>query len=132
MSAIGRIGASYHQNAKSLPEYYDALHQGRLPVVRGIALSTDDLIRRDVIMALMCQGRVDFDRVDRAFGVEMQNYFPAEMDELTPLVAAGLVEIASNAVQVTAPGWYMVRAIAMVFDRYLHNDQQRQRFSRIL
>lgn len=115
-----------------MPEYYGALHRGRLPVVRGIALSADDSIHRDVIMALMCQGRADFDRVDRAFGSEMQNYFSAEMDELTPLAAAGLVEIASNAVQVTAPGWYVVRAIAMLLDCYLRGDRQSQRFSRIL
>lgn len=132
VSAIGRIGASYHQNAKSLPEYYEALRNGRLPVVRGIALSADDVIRREVIMALMCQGRVDFDRVSSVLGVKMQDYFAAEMEQLTPLVAAGLVEIESDAVQVTAAGWYVVRAIAMVFDRYLQGDKQRGRFSRIL
>ena len=132
VSAIGRIGANYHQNAKSLPEYYDALREGRLPVVRGIALSADDLIRRDVIMALMCQGRVEFDRVNRVFGIQMQDYFAAELDRLAPLVAAGLVEITSNAVQVTAAGWYVVRAVAMVFDRYLQADKRPERFSRIL
>jgi oxygen-independent coproporphyrinogen-3 oxidase len=58
VSAIGRVGASYYQNAKTLPEYYDALRQGQLPVQRGIALNRDDLVRRAVIMALMCQGRV--------------------------------------------------------------------------
>ena len=56
MSAIGRIGATYSQNAKTLEEYYDTLDQGRLPVVRGLALTRDDLLRRAVIMALMCQG----------------------------------------------------------------------------
>src|SRR5678816_447037 len=59
VSAIGRLGATYQQNAKTLPEYYAALAQGRLPVVRGLRLSDDDLLRRDVIMALMCQGRVE-------------------------------------------------------------------------
>ena len=58
VSAIGRVGAIYSQNAKTLDEYYDHLNQGRLPVVRGLALSRDDLLRRTVIMALMCQGAV--------------------------------------------------------------------------
>jgi oxygen-independent coproporphyrinogen-3 oxidase len=60
VSAIGRIGATYSQNAKSLDEYYDHLDQRRLPVVRGLALTRDDLLRRAVIMALMCQGHLDF------------------------------------------------------------------------
>jgi oxygen-independent coproporphyrinogen-3 oxidase len=31
VSAIGRVGATYSQNAKTLEEYYDALDQGRCP-----------------------------------------------------------------------------------------------------
>ena len=55
VSAIGRVGATYSQNAKTLDEYYDALDQGRLPIVRGMALTRDDLVRRTAIMALMCR-----------------------------------------------------------------------------
>ena len=65
VSAIGRVGAAYYQNAKTLPEYYEALQQRRLPVVRGYALTGDDVIRRDVIMALMCQGRLEFAPIER-------------------------------------------------------------------
>lgn len=61
--AIGRVGATYSQNAKTLAEYYDHLDQGRLPVVRGLALSRDDLVRRAVIMALMCQGSCSSSRL---------------------------------------------------------------------
>jgi oxygen-independent coproporphyrinogen-3 oxidase len=57
VSSIGRVGATYSQNAKTLAEYYDLLDQGHLPVVRGLAVSRDDLLRRAVIMALMCQGQ---------------------------------------------------------------------------
>lgn len=132
VSAIGRIGATYYQNAKTLPEYYDSLRQGQLPVVRGIALSRDDLVRRAVIMALMCQGRVEFESIELAHLVKMKNYFATELETLTPLADAGLVEIESAAIQVTPAGWYVVRAIAMVFDRYLQSDKLRERFSRII
>ncbi len=132
VSAIGRIGASYKQNAKTLPEYYDALRQGQLPVVRGIALSRDDLVRRAVIMALMCQGRLEFESIELAHLIKVREYFAGELEQLAPLVAAGLVEIEADAVQVTAAGWYVVRAVAMVFDRYLQKDKLRERFSRII
>jgi oxygen-independent coproporphyrinogen-3 oxidase len=132
VSAIGRIGASYHQNAKTLPEYYDALRQGQLPVVRGIALGRDDLVRRAVIMALMCQGRVEFESIELAHLIKMREYFKSELEQLAPLADAGLVEVEPEAIQVTATGWYVVRAVAMVFDRYLQNDKLRERFSRII
>jgi oxygen-independent coproporphyrinogen-3 oxidase len=132
VSAIGRIGASYAQNAKTLPEYYDALRQGQLPVVRGIALDRDDLLRRAVIMALMCQGRVEFESIELAHLVDFRACFAHELEALAPLADAGLVVVEPGALQVTAAGWYVVRAVAMVFDRYLQNDRLRERYSRII
>ena len=132
VSAIGRIGASYQQNAKTLPEYYDALRQGQLPVVRGIALSRDDLVRRAAIMALMCQGRLEFESLELAHLIRVREYFASELGQLAPLAAAGLVEVEDDAIQVTAAGWYVVRAVAMVFDRYLQTDKLRERFSRLI
>ncbi len=132
VSAIGRVGPAYYQNAKTLPEYYDALRQGSLPVQRGIALGRDDLLRRAVIMAVMCQGRLEFDAIELAHLVRMEEYFAEELRQLRPMADAGLIEFEPGAIQVTATGWFVVRAIAMVFDRYLRSDRQRERFSRII
>ncbi len=132
VSAIGRVGATYSQNAKSLPEYYDALRQGQLPVVRGLGLNRDDLLRRAVIMALMCQGRVEFESIELAHLVDMRRYFAPELEALAPLAERGLVQIDAQAIEVTPLGWYFVRALAMVFDRHLRADAARERFSRVI
>jgi oxygen-independent coproporphyrinogen-3 oxidase len=132
VSSIGRVGATYSQNAKTLDEYRDALANGEFPVVRGLALTRDDLLRRAVIMALMCQGRVEYESIELAHLVNMRDTFAAEFERLRPLAEAGLVEIGPQAIQVTATGWFFVRAIAMVFDRHLQADRQRERFSRII
>jgi oxygen-independent coproporphyrinogen-3 oxidase len=132
VSAIGRIGATYSQNAKTLPEYHDALAQGNFPIVRGLALTRDDLIRRAVIMALMCQGRVEFESIELAHLVKMREVFAPELEQLRPLQAMGLVEVGEREIQVTATGWFFVRAVAMVFDRHLQADRVRERFSRII
>jgi oxygen-independent coproporphyrinogen-3 oxidase len=132
VSAIGRMGSTYSQNAKTLPEYYDALNQRQFPTVRGLAATRDDLVRRAVIMAIMCQGRVEFESIELAHLIRMREYFGAELERLAPLAAEGLVEVSDDAIQVTALGWYFVRGIAMVFDRYINADQTRARFSRII
>jgi len=132
VSAIGKVGPTYYQNAKTLPEYYDALRQHQLPVVRGIALSRDDLVRRAVIMALMCQGRIEFESIELAHLISMKTYFAPEFKALEPLAKAGLVEIDDEAIQVTAAGWYVVRAVAMTFDKFLRETQRRERFSRVI
>jgi oxygen-independent coproporphyrinogen-3 oxidase len=132
VSAIGRIGDSFYQNDKTLPGYIDALSHDRLPVVRGIVLAADDRVRRDVIMALMCHGRLDFAAIAASHGLDPRVAFHDELARLRPLAAEGLVELHDDAVVVTASGWYVVRAIAMVFDRYLQRDADRARFSRIV
>ena len=132
VSAIGRMGATYSQNAKTLDEYCDAVRQGQFPVVRGLTLSRDDLVRRAVVMALMCQGRVSFESIELAHLIKMHDYFKAELEDLVELQSLGLCEVSADGVTVTATGWYFVRAVAMVFDRFLRADQTRERFSRII
>ena len=132
VSAIGRVGATYSQNAKTLDEYYDYLDQGRLPVVRGLALSRDDLVRRSVIMALTCQGQLEFESIDLAHLIDFNSYFAVELATLRGMQDQGLVEVYDTSIQVTEMGGYFVRGVAMVFDRYLQADRTRARFSRII
>jgi oxygen-independent coproporphyrinogen III oxidase len=132
VSAIGRIGATYSQNAKTLDAYYDYLNQGRFPIERGLALSSDDLVRRTVIMAIMCQGELQYQDVELAHMIDFKNYFAAELEALKELENVGIVELQENGLQVTDTGWFFVRAIAMVFDRYLQTDRNRARFSKII
>lgn len=132
VSAIGRVGATYSQNAKTLEEYYDHLDQGRLPVVRGLALTRDDLLRRAVIMALMCQGQLQYESIDLAYLIDFKHYFAAELETLAGMQDQGLVEVNDTGIQVTAMGWFFVRGVAMVFDRYLQADRTRARFSKII
>jgi oxygen-independent coproporphyrinogen III oxidase len=132
VSAIGKIGASYSQNAKTMEEYCDLIDHGRLPVVRGLALSRDDMARRAVIMSLMCQGQVLFESIELAWLLDFQEYFASELEALRDLADKGLVVLDEAGIQVTAMGWYFVRGVAMVFDRYLQADRNRARFSRII
>jgi oxygen-independent coproporphyrinogen-3 oxidase len=132
LSATGRVGATYSQNAKTLEEYYDCLDQGRLPVVRGLALSRDDLVRRSVIMALMCQGQLEFESIDLAHLIDFKSYFATELATLRGMQAQGLVEVNDTSLQITAMGGYFVRGVAMVFDRYLQADRMRAMFSKII
>ena len=64
--------------------------------------------------------------------MDFRSYFAAELEQLRDLQAQGLVQVDDAGIQVTATGWYFVRAIAMVFDRYLQTDRTRAKFSRII
>lgn len=132
VSAIGKVGATYSQNVKTLDEYQYLIDQGRLPVARGLALSRDDILRRSVIMALMCQGEVVFESIELAHLIDFRQYFAAEMEQMREMQQQGLVSISDSSIQVTPLGWFFVRGVAMVFDKYLQADRTRARFSKII
>jgi len=132
VSAIGKVGNTYSQNAKNLDEYYDLLNQNRLPVVRGLALTRDDILRRTVIMALMCQGGFEYEDIEQNYLINFKEYFAEIFDDLKKLAKLGFIEVNQTGIQVTQQGWFFVRAIAMLFDKYLQADQNRTRFSKIL
>lgn len=132
VSSIGKIGATYSQNAKTLEEYYDRLDQGRFPVTRGLALSRDDLIRRSVIMAIMCHGELRYESIELSYMIDFKEYFSHELTLLKEKESAGMLVMEEDGFKVTETGWFFIRAIAMVFDRYLQVDTNRARFSKII
>jgi oxygen-independent coproporphyrinogen-3 oxidase len=132
VSAIGRIGPTYYQNMKVLDDYYAMLDEGVLPVQRGIELSADDLVRRAVIQALMCQFRVSVEAIELAYLLRFREYFAAELADLSRFEDDGLVELGPEWITVTPRGRLLVRAICMVFDRYLRERERRASYSRVI
>ncbi|OZI70750.1 oxygen-independent coproporphyrinogen III oxidase [Bordetella genomosp. 12] len=130
VSAISQVGRVYSQNYKDIDAYYAAMDAGVLPVERGLACTDEDLWRRQLIMDIMCRGRVDLAAASGQANVEQ--VFAQELPQLRQLQAMGLVQLADDGcLSVTEQGWFFVRAIAMVFDAHLRASATTQRFSRI-
>lgn len=119
LSSIGKIGASYVQNVRTLDEYYAALDQDHLPVEKGFHLNQDDLLRREMIMNLMCCATLDIPTIERDYGIHFAEYFKDELARLQSYADEGLMRIDDATVSVTAKGRMFVRAFSMVFDQYL-------------
>jgi oxygen-independent coproporphyrinogen III oxidase len=132
MSAIGKIGPAYVQNVKTLDAYYGALDEGRLPVHRGFELGDDDLLRREIIQKLMCEFRLDVAALEAAHDFRFAERFARELTALAPLAADGLVTLSPALVDVTPRGRMLVRAVAMVFDRYLAEAREKTAYSRVI
>jgi oxygen-independent coproporphyrinogen III oxidase len=132
ISAIGKIGRSYAQNVKTLDAYYARLDADTLPVLRGVDLNEDDLIRRDVIQKLMCDFELDFEAMGRTHDIPFASMFAPELAALAPLAADGLVELSPDRLRVTPRGRLLVRTVAMLFDRYLRESLQKGKYSRVI
>ena len=132
VSSISSIGNVYAQNAVTTMEYETLIEKGHLPVKKGVAVDEDDLLRADVIQALMCYDRLDFDAFDASHGVDFRDYFKSELARLQPLASDELIELDPDGISITAKGRLLLRCIAMVFDRHLVEIDTDKRFSRAI
>ncbi len=135
VSAISHIGDSYSQNFRGLPEWEAAVDQDRLPTWRGVALDEDDIIRADVIQQVMCRGSIDRRAIGLRHDIDFDEYFADALDSLAALQSDGLVEIDGERLTVTSRGRYLLRMIAMCFDRYANTpvaQAERPRHSRVV
>lgn len=132
VSAISMMGDSYAQNQKELKSYYQQVDENGNALWRGIALTQDDCIRRDVIKALICHFILDFAAVERQWDLDFETYFAEDLRLLAPLEKDGLVAINEQGIQVTAKGRLLIRNICMCFDVYLRQKARMQQFSRVI
>ncbi len=132
VSAIGKVGPTYVQNVRTLDEYYDSIDGDKLPVLRGLELSADDLLRRSVIQALICHFELSIESIEIAHLIDFHSYFARELEDLKDLAEAGLAVVNGKWITVTPRGRLRVRVVCGVFDKYLRAEQARTRYSRVI
>jgi oxygen-independent coproporphyrinogen-3 oxidase len=132
VSSISSVANSYSQNAKTLDEYYAAIDAGQFPVIKGLVMTEDDVIRRHIIQELTCQFALDFTEVERLFNLNFAEYFAQELADLQPMAEDELLNLSTSGIKVTPRGRFLIRNICMVFDLGLRNPSAPQRFSRVI
>lgn len=130
LTGIGELNRSYVQNIRGLKEYRAAVNQGKLPVLRGVELTEEDALRRDVIGKLLCYGAIDKASLSATWGVDFDQHFATELASLAPMRRDGLLEPGEDAVVATTKGRIFIRVIAAVFDQYLQPTGVGPRHSR--
>lgn len=123
VSAISHLNGVYIQNHTDLSLYQNSIENGQLAIMKGYISNTDDLIRHDVIMALISQFELCTETIEKKYKIRFNNYFAEEMQQLSALENDGIVEIEHieehTVVRITEGGRLLIRCVCMVFDKYL-------------
>ncbi len=130
-TSISLINNTYAQNYKGLEDYYTAIDAGELAVFRGVELSEDDELRRDVITSLISHFHLNFSRIETQWKVNFKEYFAKEIVNLQPMIEDGLISLTEDDLYVSAKGRLLIRNICMVFDAYLKPGAE-NRFSKVI
>ncbi|QIW15761.1 oxygen-independent coproporphyrinogen III oxidase [Pasteurellaceae bacterium RH1A] len=132
VSAISLLGDSYAQNHKELKQYYAEVEMRGIALHKGLTMTRDDCLRRDVIKALICNFKLDYAPLEAQYGISFKDYFVEDLALLEPLAKDGLLEIGETGIQVSPRGRLLIRNICLCFDIYSRQQARRQQFSRII
>lgn len=130
-TAISKVGNSYSQNLKALDDYAARIDSGELAVFRGVELTADDVLRREVITRLICNFELDFAAIEMQFGIDFTAYFADALQALEGFAADGLLELGDRVLRVMPRGRLLIRNVCMQFDRYLNSGTE-QHFSKVI
>jgi oxygen-independent coproporphyrinogen-3 oxidase len=130
ITSISQFGRIYAQNIKKEKKYHAALDEGNLPTAKGYYLSDDDLLRRHVILKLMCDFELDFASIEDEFNIDFETYFSRALNNLNEMMADNLIFIENRTLKITKMGRLLIRNIAMNFDGYIERKEDHARYSR--
>ncbi len=130
ITSISQLGRVYAQNVKTEKEYFTALDNGSIPTMKGYYMSDDDILRKDVIMKIMCDFELDFESVEKKYKIDFDTYFAWGLENIKEMVDDELVIIKNRKITVTEMGRLLVRNIAMNFDGYIEKKEDTTKYSR--
>lgn len=130
-SSISYVDNTYACNPREIEPYYQAIGQGHLATCRGFVLSPEDILRRTVIMTIMCRFQIIKSQIEEQFGIDFDKTFAYELKKLQAYAKHDLVELTPETITVSAKGKIFVRAVAMQFDRYLRESDRAGGYSKI-
>lgn len=113
VSSISDSRTAFAQNSKTVEGYLKQINEGQFAIEKGHVLTEEDLKIRKHILNLMCEGKTGF-----------KPEIPSVIfDRLIPFIADGLVEVASDQINVTESGKSFLRNICMALDERLYQHQ---------
>ncbi len=126
VSAISSLPEGYAQNSKDLREYQQNISEGGMSIERGLAKNRDDLIRGEIIEALLCQGEILISSFESRWNIKFTSYFKEDLSRLQPFNDDGLIQFIEDKILITKLGRFFQRNIASAFDTYLHAHTERE------
>ena len=132
ITSISQFDRMYAQNVKTLGEYSARLDRGEAATQLGYLLTDEDMLRRDVIMRLMCDFALDKRAIEAQYGIDFDQHFADAFPRLQELVDDGLVVLSNDRIDVPGMGMLVIRNVAMAFDAWLPAQMEKPVFSKTI
>lgn len=125
-SGISQLWNAYSQNIKDYLKYTGTIEKNDFAVERGYRLTHSDIIVREVINSLMCNGYLNLSEMSDELHIsenELKSTVQYSPEKLKEFIEDDLVILDDRSIRVNREGMLVVRNIAMVFDPKLEIAQ---------
>lgn len=122
VSSISQLHTGYFQNTKNINLYKERIRKEGFAVERGYLLTREDIMIREVINQIMCNGHLNFADIARQFGSDaesVKHLLKFDKKKFEPFVKDQLIDIEDDKIQLKGNGFLVVRNIAMLLDPQL-------------
>lgn len=121
VNAISKLDTAYSKNIAELNMYKDLINNKVLPILNGLSLSPDDVLRASIVQQIMCRGRIDLShKISRyiSWNSEMTllQYFKDERANLKKLAREKLIEATTSGYKISEKGKFHLNKIASIFE----------------
>jgi oxygen-independent coproporphyrinogen-3 oxidase len=115
--ALSSVGDFYAQNTPDWSIYRARLMQGHLPIVRGMELEPEDVLRREIIASVLAASRIRLAAVENKWGIRFAEFFARELDQMRGFEQQNRVTRSDDEIRINTRRYQELTEICSVFDR---------------
>lgn len=122
-SSISELQTSYAQNSKNMIEYEMMVDKYGVATIKGHNLSQDDMMRKNIIMDLLCLGSINEKKIRDEFGDLSNSVINDINNKLPQFEEIGFVKQDKGIWELTPMGFVFGRIVASSFDSYYEQSE---------
>jgi len=110
------VGESYAANASHWETYQALLNQQKIPVVRGIELEADDVLRREIMGMILAASCIRVAAIEEKWGIQFKKFFAYETECMRDLEQKHWLEWQADSIRIRVQGYHELTELCRLFD----------------
>lgn len=127
VSGISQLNTAYSQNTKNINEYIQKINVGALPITKGYVLSKQERVVREVVNAIMCNERINWDEKTKELNLDknIKEYTTYSKEIIDDMIMDGIIEENEQEMKVSEKGVPFIRNIVASLDPMMKNTDKK-------
>jgi oxygen-independent coproporphyrinogen-3 oxidase len=117
--ALSSVGDCYAVNATDWESYQAALNGRRFPVIGGLELEDNDILRREIMRVILADSVIPVSAIEEKWGIRFNQFFAAEVRRLREYEERDWVDWRDDEIRVRVYGHRQLTELCRVFDQHL-------------